>query len=104
VRELQELLSPHLALEEAELIPFLRAASSFPPPPNDEVLAMYADGFAWSMQGIAPEVLAKVYAMLPETLLSRIPAARAAFDARCERVWGPLKPGAATTPIPDPQG
>src|SRR6185295_16946716 len=45
-RELKELLDPHLATEEAEIIPFLREAKEFPEPPNDEVAAMYAQGFA----------------------------------------------------------
>jgi hemerythrin-like domain-containing protein len=102
VGELQALLEPHLATEEREVLPFLRELKTFPPPPNDEALAMYAEGFAWAMQGIAPDVLEKVYAMLPGALRARIPAARAAFEARSEHVWGPLTPGAARTPIPDP--
>jgi len=101
VRELQALLDPHLAIEEAELIPFLRDVKGFPPPPNEEAAAMYAQGFAWAMQGVAADVLEKVYAMLPENLCERLPAARKAFDARCERVWGSAKAGAARTPIPD---
>ena len=101
VCDLAELLHPHLATEEREIIPFLRDAKSFPAPPDDEALAMYADGFAWAMHGIAPDVLEKVCAMLPEQLVARLPAARAAFDVRCERVWGSVKAGAARTPIPD---
>ena len=101
VRELAALLEPHLATEERELIPFLRGLKSFPPPPDDEAVAMYAEGFAWAMQGIAPDVLDKVVAMLPAALVARLPAARAAFDARCERVWGSAKAGASRTPIPD---
>jgi hypothetical protein len=101
VRELQSLLGPHLATEEAEIIPFLRGLKAFPPPPNDEAAAMYAQGFSWAMQGVASDVLEKVYAMLPENLLSRLPEARAAFDARCERVWGGFRAGSARTPIPD---
>jgi hemerythrin-like domain-containing protein len=101
VRELTELLATHLALEEAELFPFLRAAKAFPPPPNDEAADLYAQGFSWAMHGIAPEVLTALGAMLPENLKTRLPAARAAFEARCERAWGPVKPGAARTPIPD---
>ena len=102
VRELSELLNPHLATEEAEIVPFLRGMKAFPPPPNDEAAAMYAQGFSWAMQGVASEVLEKVYAMLPQNLLERLPAARNAFDERCERVWGPTKTGSARTPIPDP--
>jgi hemerythrin-like domain-containing protein len=102
VRELEELLRPHLATEEREIVPFLRASKAFPPPPNEEVAAMQAQGFAWAMQGIAPDIIERVSAMLPESVCTRLPAARAAFDARCERVWGRLQPGAARTPIPDP--
>jgi hemerythrin-like domain-containing protein len=101
VRELRELLDAHLAIEEREIVPFLRGGKSFPAPPNDEWLAMYAAGFAWSMQGIAPEVLEQVERMLPAALVARLPEARAAFDARCERVWGSAKAGAARTPIPN---
>jgi hypothetical protein len=101
VRELKELLDPHLAIEERELVPFLRCMKAFPPPPNDEAAAMYAQGFAWSMQGIASDVLDRVYEMLPENLRIRIPDARAAFDARCVRAWGSAKAGATRTPIPD---
>ena len=90
--------------QERELIPFLRDAKAFPSPPNDEAAAMYAQGFAWAMQGIAPDVIERVRAMLPENLCTQLQAALAAFDARCERVWGPLKAGAARTPIPDPRG
>lgn len=102
IHELQALLEPHLALEEAELIPFLRPATAFPAPPDEETATMYAAGFAWSMQGVAPEVIARVCALLPEDLLAKLPAARAAFDARCEHVWGSLEAGGGTwTPIPE---
>jgi hemerythrin-like domain-containing protein len=101
VRELTELLGPHLALEEAELFPFLRDTKAFPAPPNDEVADLYAQGFAWAMEGIAPEVLSALDVMLPEALKSRLPAARAAFAARCERAWGSAKAGSARTAIPD---
>jgi hypothetical protein len=62
---------------------------------------MYAQGFAWSSHGIAPDILQKVYALLPELLTSRLPSALSAFDARCARAWGTAKAGAARTPIPD---
>ena len=100
VRELIRLLDSHLALEEVEIVPFLRPAKQFPTPPNDEVAEMYAQGFSWAMHGIAPGVLERVNDMLPEILRSKLPAARAAFEARCERVWGTAQAGAATTPIP----
>jgi hemerythrin-like domain-containing protein len=101
VRELSELLIPHLAIEEAELFPFLRTAKTFPAPPNDEVAAMYAQGFSWGMHGVAPDVLSALDAMLPDMLRARLPAARAAFAARYERAWGSAKAGATRTPIPD---
>jgi len=104
VRELGELLHPHLGIEEAELIPLLRGAKEFPAPPTEEIAEMYAQGFSWAMNGIAPEVLEQVYEMLPETLRAKLPAARAAFEARCERVWGSTKAGASRTPIPDEIG
>jgi len=100
VRELQALLGPHLALEEAEIIPHLRGAKAFPPPPDDQAANMYAEGFAWAMDGIAPEVIEQVEAMLPASVLDRLPAARAAFGVRCERVWGAVRPLASRTPLP----
>lgn len=90
VRELLELLEPHLSLEEAELLPHLRGAKSFPPPADEAMLAMYAEGFAWSCHGMDPHVLEQVYAMLPEALLARLPEARAAFARRYERAFGGL--------------
>jgi hypothetical protein len=101
VRELETLLGPHLATEEAELIPFLRAAKSFPPPSTEAEADLYAEGFAWAMQGVASDVLDQVYAMLPDVLRAKLPAARAAFHARCDRAWGAVALGAARTPIPD---
>jgi hemerythrin-like domain-containing protein len=101
VRELTELLGPHLALEETELFSFLRGAKQFPAPANDEVADMYAQGFSWAMHGIAPDVLTALDVMLPEALKTRLPTARAAFEARCERAWGNVPVGAARTPIPD---
>lgn len=100
VRELQSLLDPHLAIEEAQLVPYLRPAKDFPAPPDDAMAEMYAQGFAWSSHGIAPDVLEQVYALLPPILASRMPAALAAFKARCEKVWGSAKAGSSRTPIP----
>jgi hypothetical protein len=100
VRELETLLAPHLATEEAELIPFLRDAKAFPPPPSEADAVMYAQGFAWAMHGVAPEVLEQVYKMLPEILVAKLPEAQAAFAARCERVWGITKAGATRTSLP----
>lgn len=101
VAELKALLEPHLATEEAEVAPLLRAAKQFPEPASDEELELYAQGFAWSTHGIAAEVLEPVFAMLPENLRARLPAARAEFERRCERVWGFARGGNATTPIPN---
>jgi hemerythrin-like domain-containing protein len=101
IAELSELLGPHLALEEAELIPFLRAATSFPAPATEADAEMYAQGFAWAMHGLAPAVLAALDEMVPPSLRAKLPAARAAFEARCERVWGSALAGAALTPIPE---
>jgi hemerythrin-like domain-containing protein len=101
VRELRELLDSHLELEEAEVIPFLRDAKDFPAPADDAEAVLYAQGFAWSSQGVAAEVLERVYAMLPKSLTSRLPAAGAAFDARCERAWGSAAAGTSCTAIPE---
>jgi hemerythrin-like domain-containing protein len=101
VKELLTLLTPHLATEEEHVVPFLRGAKSFPAPGSDAEADLYAKGFSWAMHGIAPEVLEKLAQMLPDALKSRLPAARAEFDARCVRVWGSATCGAATTPIPN---
>ncbi len=101
VRELIELLTPHLATEEEHIVPCLRGAKSFPTPGTDAEAEMYAKGFSWAMHGIAPDVLEQVQKMLPEALVTRLPAARAAFDQRCRRVWGTADCGAARTPIPN---
>lgn len=101
VNELIALLDAHLTLEEANVVQFLRAANAFPPPANDTELDMYAQGFAWSSHGIAPEVLERVYAILPAALSTRLPAARKTYEARCERVWGTAKTGASRTSVPD---
>ena len=100
VEELEALLGPHLALEEAEIVPFLRGAKAFPAPATEAEAEMYAKGFAWAMHGIHPSVLEKLDVMLPEVLKTRLSAARAAFDARAERVFGPLEVTASTTPVP----
>src|SRR5204862_3506724 len=99
--ELSALLARHLATEEAEVIPRMRTMKEFPPPATPEEAELYAQGFAWASHGIAPEVLRQVYAMLPTILTARLPAARAAFEQRWNRVWGPVAVGASLTPIPD---
>lgn len=102
IGELISLLDEHLALEEAEVVPHLRGAKDFPPPPNEEMLSMYAQGFAWSLHGIADEVVGAMLKMLPEALVARLPAAQAAFAERCERVWGSAKVGRSSTSVPAP--
>jgi hypothetical protein len=101
VSELGALLDPHLATEEAEVIPHLRALKGFPPPATPEETEMLAQGFAWACHGIAPEVLERVYAMLSPEISARLPAARAAFEQRWRRVWGDgAEVTASFTPVP----
>ncbi len=52
-------------------------ANAVNPEADDDMAAMYAQGFAWSMQGIAPEVLDRVREMLPDILVAKLPAALA---------------------------
>jgi hemerythrin-like domain-containing protein len=100
VARLSSLLEPHLTKEEEHVIPVLRGIKAFPPFPESEI-EIFASGFAWSSQGIAAEVLERVNDMLPEALRAKLPAARAAFQQRSDRVWGPTPPGASRTPVPD---
>lgn len=100
LNELKTLLDQHLAFEEAEITPSLRDGKEFPPPADDTMATMYAQGFAWSMQGIAPEVLDQVQKMLPGMVLAKLAAARAEFEARSKRVWGTYTVGEATTSVP----
>lgn len=100
IATLSALLAEHLDTEEPVIVPHLRGAKDFPLPPGDDMLAMYADGFAWSSGGIADSVLEKVFAMLPPALVARIPAARTAFDERCRRVWGFTHKAASVTSVP----
>lgn len=99
--DLSRLLHDHLAFEEERAVPHMRSMKGFPPPATDAELAMFAEGFAWSSHGVAPEVLAQVDAVLPPVLVSKLPAARAAFEERCRRVWGSMKTGASRTAVPD---
>lgn len=101
VKELSALLDEHLRLEEETIVPSLRQVKQFPPPPNDDAAELYAGGFAWSMNGIADDVLAEVKKLLPESLLSRLPAAIKAYGERSARVFGPLKTGKSSTSIPE---
>jgi hemerythrin-like domain-containing protein len=101
VARLAALLDAHLAIEETHIVPFLREAKVFPPPASEAELELFAQGFAWSSHGIAPDILDQLYAMLPKELIAKLPAARAAFADRCEQVWGTSAAGASRTPIPD---
>lgn len=100
LKELKMLLDEHLASEEAQITPALRDSKGFPMEATEEIAAMYADGFSWSMQGIAPEVVEEVRKMLPEILVSKLSAAQAEFEARSQKVWGTYTVGTATTSIP----
>ena len=104
ITELRDLFNSHLALEEAELVPFLREANEFPPTPDENAEKMFADGFAWCSQGIAPDVLEKVFAMVPAGVRDRLPAARDAFTERCRRAWGTFEETASRTPVPENLG
>ena len=100
IAELSALLEPHLATEETDLVPHMRVMKGFPPPGSDAEAAMFAAGFAWASHGIAPDVLERVYAMLPASVASQLPAARAAFEQRWRRAWGAAEVGASRTPVP----
>jgi hypothetical protein len=101
VAELTALLDAHLEREEAAIVPHLRDAKAFPPPPDEKLLDVYAQGFAWSMHGIAEEVTREVEKLLPPALVARVPAARAAFNQRCVRVWGSAEAGRSLTSLPE---
>lgn len=98
---LGSLLHSHLETEETHVVPFLREAKAFPPPASEAELEMYAQGFAWSSHGIAPDVLEKIDELLTPELRAKLPAARAAFAKRCAAVWGSSVAGASRTAIPD---
>jgi hypothetical protein len=101
VAELAALLDAHLATEEASVIQHIRPAKQFPAPATDAEADLFAQGFAWASFGVAADVIARVDEMLPPILTARLPAARAAFDERSRRVWGPTPPGASRTALPD---
>lgn len=99
--DLKALLDEHLNFEEAQITPALRDQKEFPAPATEEMAAVYAQGFAWSMQGIAPEVLDQVKKLLPDILLAKLPESQREFERRSERVWGAYARGAAVTSIPE---
>jgi hypothetical protein len=100
ISELTGLLTEHLEREEASIVPSLRAAKAFPPPPDEASLELFANGFAWSMHGIAEDVLEQVEKLLPVPLTARLPAARAAFNQRCVRAWGTAEAGRSRSSVP----
>jgi hypothetical protein len=101
VAEMAALLDKHLALEEQKIVPLLRGATTFPAPASDAEAEMYAEGFAWACQGIAPDVVEQVYKMLPAAVMARLPAARVVFARKFEALWGTVGGGASTTSVPD---
>jgi hypothetical protein len=101
VAQLSELLDRHLGVEEAKIVPALREMPGFAMPVEEAHGDLFAQGFAWASHGIAPDVLERAYATVPSIVTSRIPAARAAFQARFERVWGSAPSGASRTAVPD---
>jgi hypothetical protein len=100
--EVTALLDVHLDLEEGSVVPTLRGAREFPAPSNDDEAALYASGFAWSLDGIAPEVVARVLDMLPKALSTRIPAARQEYEVHRTQTWGSAhRPSASRSSIPE---
>jgi hemerythrin-like domain-containing protein len=77
IAQLSALLHAHLATEEARVLPCLRDAREFPAPATEAELDLFAEGFAWALHGIAPEVVASAHRLLPTALTARLPAARA---------------------------
>jgi len=100
VDALEALLTDHLALEERHVIPLIRAAHEFPTPPTPEVAAMYADGFSWSLHGLAPDVVDRVLERLPSNVKDLLPDARARFAASYARAFGAPFPAASRTSVP----
>jgi hypothetical protein len=102
VAQLHEILYPHLLLEERQIVPLLRPIGRFEAPVPDEATAeVMAGGFAWSAHGVAPDVLERVFALLPAGVVDRLPAARTAYEARFSRAFGPVRVGASRTAVPD---
>lgn len=101
LKELKALLDEHLTFEEAEITPSLRTQKDFPAPADDAAARMFAQGFAWSMHGISPDVLTEVIKLLPEILTSKLPSAQQAFAEKCTTVWGAYITTNSTTSVPD---
>ena len=105
---LSALLEPHLATEEAKVLPFLREAKAFPAPATDAYFEKMVEGFAWSSNGIAADVLERVHVMLPEVVISKLPAAPpppTSATAACGAPRRPAPPAPRSrtaSPHPDP--
>jgi len=97
---LDALLDPHFELEEREIVPLLRPFGGLPPVGTEEELVLFVEHFAWSCEGVAPDVLSQIDASLPDVLRARMPAARANIAARSQRVWGAVSPATSRTSIP----
>ncbi len=100
IAELQALLTEHLATEETHVIPLIRGANTFPAPATEAEVALYADGFAWSLYGLAPEVAAQLLEILPANVRAALPRARAAFEAAWIELWGAGLPQASRFSVP----
>jgi hypothetical protein len=101
VQELAALLDAHLTFEEANVISQLRRVKDFPAPSSEAEAAMYAQGFAWSLNGLAPEVVEQVQQRLPQVVIAKLTEARGAFEQRCMRAWGSAQTGKSRTSVPD---
>jgi hypothetical protein len=92
-------LQPHLATEEAKLVPFLRTTAL-----SGAVAKLLqpfdVDELAWVSHGVAPAVLDRVYEQLPSSITKNIDVARSRFETRCERVWGSAEAGASIQAMP----
>jgi iron-sulfur cluster repair protein YtfE (RIC family) len=99
--KLSELLDAHLASEEATVVPFLRDVRRFPVPATDTEAGLYAEWLAWGSHGVAEDVVEGIYAIVPGAVRAKIPAARAKYAERCERVWGTREAGASRTAVPE---
>lgn len=99
--ELAALLDGHLGREESVVIPIIRHASldGLAMVPESEWPHM-VEGFAWSAEGIAPDIVEIAFGALPEGIRSGMGVARAAHEASCERVWGGVSRTASRTGTP----
>ena len=103
VAALSALLQSHLATEEAAAIPLLRPAKQLPATGERGRRRTCTPRVSPGAATASPPTSSRrVYAMLPEMLRSRLPAAPRRLRAPLrERVWGTTTPGASRTAIPD---